>query len=113
MKITGPADNNPFKKDQISGANKAAATKAASAASAASANQDIAATPQGATAASEKVLVSDAGMEIAKVQGQLKKTPDIRADKVKALKSQIASGSYFVSSDKIAGKIVEDIVKNG
>jgi len=109
MKINGPSDN-PFKKERISDANKVADKKAASASTQAN---STGATPQGATAASEKILVSDVGREIAKIQGQLKKTPDVRADKVKALKSQIDGGSYYVSSDKIASKIVEDIVRHG
>lgn len=111
MKITGPIDpGGPLKKERVSDANKVADKKAAYTASL---GKDIGATTQGATAASEKMLVSDMGREVAKIQGQLKKTPDVRADKVKAIKSQVDSGSYYVSSDKIASKIVEDIVKHG
>jgi negative regulator of flagellin synthesis FlgM len=111
MKITGPPDPSPLKKgNSVSDPAKVAAKNAAASLSQANVNGT---TTQGATAASEKILVSDVGREVAKIQGQLKKTPDIRTDKVKAIKSQIDSGSYYVSSDKIASKIVEDIVRNG
>ncbi|MBI3580817.1 MAG: flagellar biosynthesis anti-sigma factor FlgM [Nitrospinae bacterium] len=110
MKITGPSDSTPPKKERVSETNKVADKKAASTASL---NKDSGVTTQGAAAASEKIAVSDVGKEIAKIQGQLKKTPDVRADKVKSIKSQINDGSYYVNSDKIASKIMEDIVKNG
>jgi negative regulator of flagellin synthesis FlgM len=109
MKITGP-DSGSFKKDRISDVSKVADKKAATPTST---GKDLGVTTQGIASASEKILVSDVGREVAKIQGQIKKIPDVRADKVKALKSQVESGSYYVSSDKIANKILEDIVKNG
>ncbi|MBI3793449.1 MAG: flagellar biosynthesis anti-sigma factor FlgM [Nitrospinae bacterium] len=106
MKITGP-DSGFFKKDNV---GKVANTKATSPASQA---QDLSTNTQSVTSASVNVAVSDVGSAVAKIQGQLKKTPEVRADKVKVLKSQVDSGSYYVSSDKIANKILEDIVKHG
>ena len=109
MKIPGPIDPGaPLKKERVSDASKVADQKTAYQAS-----KDVGVTAQGAAAASEKILVSDVGREVAKIQGQLKKTPDVRADKVRGIKSQVDGGSYYVSSDKIASKIVEDIVRNG
>ncbi len=110
MKITGPSDSNPPKQEWISETNKVADKKAAYTASL---NKVSGITTQGAAAAAEKTVVSDVGREIAKIQGQLKKNPDVRADKVESVKFQIDGGSYYVSSDKTASKIVEDIVRNG
>lgn len=39
----------------------------------------------------------------------IKKVPDIRKDKVDAIKSQINSGTYHVDSGKIVEKIFQDI----
>jgi flagellar biosynthesis anti-sigma factor FlgM len=116
MKITGngpggiPDPGSVNKKEPANNAAKVANVKANNATSL---SKELGVTSQGATVASEKIMVSDVGREIAKIQGQVKKTPDIRSDKVKSIKSQVDSGTYYVSSDKIASKIVEDIVKNG
>jgi len=110
MKIN---NQDPFKKDRAGGIGKAADKGKAAYTSAASQAKDLAVSPQGAQSASEKILVSDLGREVAKIHDQIKKSPDIRAEKVKELKDKIDSGTYFVSSDKIAHKIIEDVVKNG
>ncbi len=39
----------------------------------------------------------------------IKKVPDIRRDKVDAIKSQVESGTYEVGSGKIVEKIFQDI----
>ena len=41
----------------------------------------------------------------------VKAAPDVREDKVKAVKKRLADGSYNVSSASIAEKLVEDHVK--
>jgi flagellar biosynthesis anti-sigma factor FlgM len=110
MKVFGP-DNNPYKKNSVGGSGKAA-DKGKPASGPGGAPKDLGATAAGAQAASEKILVSDLGREVAKVHDQIKKAPDTRTEKVKGLKDKIDSGTYYVSSDKIANKIIEDIVKN-
>lgn len=112
MKVTN-SDNNGIKKDPSVNLGKAAEKgKIAYAGNAAQA-KEAASTPQGTQGGSDKVLVSDLGKEVAKVHAQIKKSPDVRADKVAALKQKIDNGSYKVSSGEIANKIIEDAVKNG
>lgn len=112
MKITG--DQGSFKKDRLGNTGKSEKGSAAyEKNAAASSPAKDAATPQAAQGASEKILLSDLGKEVAKIHDQIKKAPDTRAEKVQELKQKIDSGNYYVSSDKIAGKILEDIVKNG
>lgn len=110
MKITG--DQGPLKKDRLGNTGKADKGSSAYEKNAASQTKDTGATPQAAQGASEKILLSDLGKEVAKIHDQIKKTPDVRTEKVQELKQKIDSGNYYVSSDKIAGKILEDIVKN-
>jgi len=62
---------------------------------------------------SETVDVSGAARDTAKVNDTVRVTQDIRAEKVEAIKSQVQRGEYHVSGDKIAGKIIEDIIKQG
>ncbi len=60
---------------------------------------------------SETVAVSTFGREIGNVKALVKNAPDIRREKIEALKEKIAKGEYEVSGEKIAGKIIEDIIK--
>lgn len=61
----------------------------------------------------ETVAVSSFAKEVGKAGAVVRNTPDIRKEKVAAIKEKVASGEYYVSSDKIAGKIMEDVVKQG
>ncbi len=79
MKITG-SDNSNFKKDRLGNASKAAEKGKAAYASNSVPAKDPASTPQGAQGASEKILVSDLGKEVAKIHDQIKKAPDTRAE---------------------------------
>lgn len=70
--------------------------------------------PQSASAKSaETVTVSTVAQEVGKVHGQIKSAPDIRREKVQAIKDKIGKGEYKVSSDAIAGKVIEDIARQG
>jgi len=60
---------------------------------------------------SETVAVSTLAREIGKVKASVRNVPDIRREKIEALKEKIAKGEYEVSGEKIAGKIIEDIIK--
>ncbi len=103
MKITGPDQNFINKKDRI-GESKSSKGKS---------SPDSVKKDSGASAAtSEKIAVSDLGKEVAKIHEQIKKAPDVRVEKVAELKEKIDDGSYYVSSDKIAGKIIDDILNN-
>ena len=61
----------------------------------------------------ETVAVSSFARDVAKAGTVVRNTPDIRKEKVSAIKEKIDKGEYHVSGDKIAGKIMEDIVKQG
>jgi len=54
----------------------------------------------------EKVDLSAKAKEIQRVKKLLDEIPAVREEKVQALKSQIANGSYQVDPDKIAEKMV-------
>lgn len=61
----------------------------------------------------ETVAVSSFAKDVGKAGTVVRNTPDIRKEKVAAIKEQIDRGEYHVSGEKIAGKIMEDIVKQG
>lgn len=107
MKITGP-DQNFQKKDRIADAGKAGKAVKVSIASSSGTKETSSSLDSAA-----KIAVSDLGKEVAKIHKQVASTPDIRVEKVDELKSKIDDGTYYVSSDKIAGKIIEDIIAQG
>jgi len=105
MKVGGP--DGYFKKDRIGGPGKSDRPAKSDASSESG---------KGASASrsdAEKIAVSDLGKEISKVHEQLRTTPDVRVEKVQELKDKIEDGTYYVPSDKIAGKIIEGILKQG
>ena len=64
----------------------------------------------------EKVELSERASYLNKIREIVQKTPDIREEKVTLLREKIAAGSYNVSSQVIAGKmlnesLVEDVLK--
>lgn len=60
---------------------------------------------------SATVAVSGAAKEAGKVSARLRTSPDVRKEKVEEIRERIEKGDYHVSADKIAGKIIEDIIK--
>lgn len=54
----------------------------------------------------EKVDLSAKAKEIRQIKKILEEIPDVREEKVQALKRQIANGSYQVDAGKIADKLV-------
>ena len=102
MKVTGPEGSfNQSKIDELRNREKSAPAKSAGRAEAVSSERR----------SSETVAVSNLAREIGKVKTSVKNTPDIRREKVEELKAKIENGDYKVSGDKIAGKIIEDIIK--
>jgi len=55
---------------------------------------------------SDQVDVSGLAQEVAKVKEAVKKLPEVRADKIAALKEQVASGRYYVPASEIADKMI-------
>jgi len=59
-------------------------------------------------ASKDRVDLSDQSREMQKVYEVLQTTPDIRAEKVADLKTQIENGKYRVSPDDVADKMLKD-----
>jgi len=57
----------------------------------------------------DKIEISREGMEIAKYVSMAKNAPDIRIQKVNEIKSKLQNGTYKISSEAIAEKILEAI----
>ena len=73
---------------------------------------------KGTARAAEKTVTPDASTEISvkskefsRVKGIATGTPDVRDDRVAALKRKIAEGSYQVDSDAIADRMVDEHLK--
>jgi len=103
LKIGG-SDPNLIKKDRVGGAGKS--DKAVKTGSSSTSGKETAPVK----GAEEKIVVSDLGKEIAKIHEEIKNTPEIRPEKVQELKEKIEDGTYYVNSDDIAGKIIQDIL---
>ncbi len=53
-----------------------------------------------------RVDISGAAQEVRRVTELIKQLPDVREDRVQALKAQIEAGTYHVSSEDIADLII-------
>ena len=58
---------------------------------------------------SDQVHISEKAKDIEELRQVIHQMPEIRTDKVEALKKAIQEGSYQVDSLKVAGKILEEI----
>jgi negative regulator of flagellin synthesis FlgM len=58
---------------------------------------------------SDQVHLSGKAKELAELKQVINQMPEIRTDKVEALKKAIQEGTYQVDSLKIAGKMLEEI----
>ncbi|HKZ16782.1 MAG TPA: flagellar biosynthesis anti-sigma factor FlgM [Geobacteraceae bacterium] len=80
--------------------------------------KDDAARPQEKTQVQQqdRVELSTRKTEIEKLKNTVEAMPDVRTEKVEALKQQLADGSYRVESIKVAQKMLEQFtgsVKSG
>lgn len=66
----------------------------------------------GLTVGEDRVLLSPLAKEIQMAQSQLQDVPDVRADKVAQIKQQIEEGTYSVSSEKIANRMMGESLLN-
>ena len=57
----------------------------------------------------DRVEISRAGMEFQIAQQAVHAAPDIREDKVQALKEQMQAGTYNISMDDLAEKLLNGI----
>jgi len=58
----------------------------------------------------DKVFFSAPGQDMEKIFSALKITPDVRRDRVAALKRLIDAGKYHVSSDDLAEKMIKEFL---
>ena len=58
----------------------------------------------------DKVFLSAPGQDMEKIFSALKITPDVRRDRVAALKRLIDTGKYHVSSDDLAEKMIKEFL---
>lgn len=58
------------------------------------------------TAPAARVEISSTSQEVRRVKELIKSLPDVREDRVQALKAQVESGTYHVSSEDIADLII-------
>ncbi|WP_022852704.1 flagellar biosynthesis anti-sigma factor FlgM [Thermodesulfatator atlanticus] len=60
----------------------------------------------------DRVELSQTAKDIQKVEKALKATPDVRTEKIRAIKEQIEAGTYQVDSKKIANAMLTDLIKD-
>lgn len=57
----------------------------------------------------DRVDISGAGRDIAALMNEISKLPDVRTDKIKAIKEAIETGNYNIDVKKIAEKIISEL----
>jgi negative regulator of flagellin synthesis FlgM len=62
---------------------------------------------QGVRPASDSVEISDLSRELSRARQAVDAAPDVRADKVAAIKKRIEDGTYTVSPELLARKLLE------
>jgi negative regulator of flagellin synthesis FlgM len=62
------------------------------------------------TGGAEQIAISSKAKDIQKATEAANAAPDIRIEKVEQIRDQIANGSYSVSSDQLAEKILKNII---
>lgn len=61
-----------------------------------------------AEAKGDKVELSSLAKDVSKSRSEVDRTPDIRTEKVEALKEKVSTGEYKVDPDKVAQKLVDE-----
>jgi len=62
------------------------------------------------TQVGDRVDLSPSSRMIKRIEEVALSAPDIRADKVAALRKQVESGKYQVNSDDLAGKMLKEFI---
>ena len=65
-------------------------------------------TQKGKKSASDVFEISQAGKDLQVANQAVKDTPEIREDKVNRIKEQLASGTYNVSAEEFANKMINN-----
>ena len=58
----------------------------------------------------DRISISDNAKDVSMITKAVKSSPEIREDKVSALKKQIDSGTYDVTGEMVAEKIVSNAI---
>lgn len=58
---------------------------------------------------SDKLEISQTGKDIATAKKAIAEAPDVRADKVESIKKQMAEGTYSVSLEDVADKMIDSM----
>lgn len=58
----------------------------------------------------DRVVLSAGSLEVQKVRDILAQTPEVRADRVTALKEEIARGEYKIDPARLADKMMVDLL---
>lgn len=67
---------------------------------------------KGTPKSGDKVNLSKEAQELKQIYKTLKKTPQVRTEKVKQLKQAVQQGTYQVNGDKVAEKMLEGAILN-
>ncbi len=59
------------------------------------------------TSRDDKIEISQVGKDMTVAKKAISEAPDLREDKVKAIKEQMEAGTYSVSSEAIADKLID------
>lgn len=57
----------------------------------------------------DKVDISGTGRDIAALMNEINKLPDVRTDRIKAIKEAIETGNYSIDVKKVAEKIISEL----
>ncbi|MFW8600000.1 flagellar biosynthesis anti-sigma factor FlgM [Desulfobacterota bacterium M19] len=63
-----------------------------------------------ASQAGDRVDISASSLDVQKMKGIIQKTPDLRMDRVQALKEQIERGDYEVDPYRVADKMLMNLL---
>jgi negative regulator of flagellin synthesis FlgM len=58
----------------------------------------------------DQIDLSGAARDIGRLQMEVSKLPDIRADRVEELKNTINAGTYDVKGDAVAGRLIKNAI---
>ena len=61
---------------------------------------------------SDKLEISQTGMDYQVAKQHVARTPDIREDKVNDIKQRMEAGAYHVSIEDVANKLVDEFLSN-
>ena len=62
------------------------------------------------SSSTEQVAISSKAKDIQQATKAVNDTPDIRIEKVERIKDQLENGNYHISSDKLAEKVLQNII---